>query len=177
MSTAPVLVTASAALPLESIPCVITRTSWFIEDARPAREARRLLREHAGRGIADGSVLDDLDVMVSELATNASLHARGPFELRVLDHAGVAIAVEFADGSPAFDRVAEVLEKAGAPVDLEVADDGALALGGRGLDIVARLSSGRCGVHRTLVGACEGKGVWFAVPGIHIHEEQGDLHT
>lgn len=160
---------------LEETACCLLTSVWTLEAERPARQARKVLREHVTPAIANSRILDDLDVMVCELATNAGLHARGPFELRVLDHAGVPLVVELVDSSPDIDRVANGLERVTAPVALDNIDEAALTVRGRGLSIVARLSGGRCGAHRTRLQsqATTGKGVWFAIPTCPAHCDEG----
>jgi anti-sigma regulatory factor (Ser/Thr protein kinase) len=154
--------------------CVVTATIWPLDPALMVRHARRLLREHlAGR--LDMAVMEDVEVMVSEVATNAGLHCQGPYELRVVEHDGIPVAVEFADTGPGLDLVAERLAASAITVDLDEIDEASLGLGGRGLSIVARLSSGRCGVRPTRLKGCPapGKSVWFAIPRSLTHRPQG----
>ena len=93
-----------------------------------------------GRG-DDGIDLDDVLVMLSELATNAVRHAGGGFEVALLDTAD-GVRVEVADSSPSVPQAQWV--PAGAT-------------SGRGLAIVDALSDA-WGV-TALEGG--GKAVWF----------------
>lgn len=101
-----------------------------------------LLVEH---GMLD--LVDDVHLVVSELATNAIRHANTPFTVR-LEQVGQSLVLTVADGSPA------------PPVRL-AAD--LLNTGGRGLAIVESVSGG-WGINPTRPGT--GKSVWasFAIP-------------
>jgi anti-sigma regulatory factor (Ser/Thr protein kinase) len=104
-------------------------------------------RRHVVRALAGstvGHLQDDVRTVVSELATNAVLHARTPFTLSVhVDVAGVRVAVT--DASPARPR----LPRRGDLSDTT----------GRGLRIVAELSADwGVDVHD------DGKTTWCVVP-------------
>lgn len=86
---------------------------------------------------------DPADLLLTELATNAVVHARTPFTVEL--HLDVDLRVSVADG----DRV-------GQPVLRPLSDEGEA---GRGLPLVAALSE-RWGV----TPAPDGKVVWFEVP-------------
>lgn len=101
-------------------------------------EARSWLRGHLG-GWPD-AVLDDAQLLVSELVTNAVLHARTPLVVRVR-RGGGRLRVEVADGDPA------------VPVAKHFSTD---ATTGRGMQLLSTLSAA-WGVERD--GA--GKRVWF----------------
>jgi anti-sigma regulatory factor (Ser/Thr protein kinase) len=102
----------------------------------------------ARRWLADEVVDVDIDVetaklLLTELATNAVVHARSEFDVTV-DDAGDRLTVSVADGSPHAPTVSTP-----APDDL----------GGRGLFLVAQLAA-RWGVERRGTG----KLVWFELP-------------
>lgn len=106
--------------------------------------ARRWAIRHApdvgGAGV-DPPLLDTLELLVSELVTNAVVHAGTPCTISLLRF-GDRLRVEVADGSG----------------DLPVhSDPPALAEGGRGVGLVAMLSDG-CGSHHSPEG---GKICWF----------------
>ena len=95
----------------------------FADDPRSASKARAFVREHL---IAHGleSLVDDVGLVVSELATNAVRHAGTPFTV-FLTGAKSSVEVGVRDGS------------SGVPRHVS---SGPLELGGRGLDIVDRVS-------------------------------------
>jgi anti-sigma regulatory factor (Ser/Thr protein kinase) len=95
----------------------------FADDPRSASKARAFVREHL---IAHGleKLVDDVGLVVSELATNAVRHAGTPFTV-FLTGAKNSVEVGVEDGS------------SGIP---EQVTSGPLALGGRGLDIVDQVS-------------------------------------
>jgi anti-sigma regulatory factor (Ser/Thr protein kinase) len=138
--------------------CHISVTAWCLPSATAARRARSLLWSKLSGHVMDPAVLDDLEVIVCELATNSYRHTDGPCELRVLHHAGIPVVCEIADTGNNLDEVILHLQHS--------ADVDALADGGRGLRIVARLSGGRCGARSTrLCGTGQpGKSVGFAIP-------------
>jgi anti-sigma regulatory factor (Ser/Thr protein kinase) len=140
-----------------------TVTAWALSPNIAARRARSLLRSQVIDNIIDQSVLDDLGLMVSELATNAAVHANGPYEMRLLRHAGVPMVCEIADTGGGLDVIAGHLRR--EPEQILNIDT--LQMGGRGLAVVANLSGGRCGAHTTRLCSTgqPGKSVWFAVPG------------
>ncbi len=107
------------------------------------RTARRFLRQFIEDARVDCD-LDTADLLVSEVVTNAVLHARGAITVYVAALAG-GVRVEVHDCSPLL------------PAPRRHADD---ATTGRGLDLVSTLASG-WGAH-TLHGAGEDrKVVWF----------------
>jgi anti-sigma regulatory factor (Ser/Thr protein kinase) len=95
----------------------------FAGDSRSAAKARAFVRAHLlEHGLGD--LVEDVGLVVSELATNAVRHAGTPFTV-MLHGAGDSVVVLVEDGSSAVPR--------------QVAP-GPLALGGRGLDIVDHVS-------------------------------------
>jgi anti-sigma regulatory factor (Ser/Thr protein kinase) len=141
----------------------LTVTAWTLAANTAARQARGLLRAQVTGHVTEQSVLDDLDLMVSELATNAVVHTHGPYEMRILCHASVPVRCEIADaGGGGLDEITAHLRRKPDPIS----SVDALPLGGRGLRVVAHLSGGRCGAYAArLCGTGQpGKSVWFAIP-------------
>ena len=95
-------------------------------------------------GAGATSVLDEARLLVSELATNAVLHAETDFSVSIHVSAG-RIYVEVRDGDP-------------VELDVDRPEPPALALGGHGLRIVGRLA-GSWGTRTEE----HGKVVWFSV--------------
>ena len=107
-----------------------------------AATARGLVRRELGDVLA-GETLDDVLLVVSELATNAVLHGAGEIQLR-LAYDGERIAGAVSDQGPAFAVAAEPRAAECGP-------------GGRGLFIVGRVSK-RWGMRD------ESASVWFEIP-------------
>ncbi|MFN8035458.1 MAG: ATP-binding protein [Acidimicrobiia bacterium] len=104
--------------------------------------ARRFLRAALGRSGADPILVDDALLALSELVTNAVVHANTEFRVRVTVDAGV-VRVDVLDSGD------------GRPCPQP---GGALDAGGRGLRIVDRVSD------EWAIGEREdGSGVWFAM--------------
>lgn len=119
-----------------------------------AAEARRLLRE-ALRATDRDDLLDAAEIAVSEVVTNATLHAHTRMELWV----GVAeheVCVEVLDFNPVLPEQRDY--------DLQ-------ATTGRGMGLVSALASA-CGVHSLGEG---GKVVWFCVSGASGATDPEDL--
>jgi anti-sigma regulatory factor (Ser/Thr protein kinase) len=107
--------------------------------ARAAAEARRYVRRvlvELGRP----ELAETAELGVSELVTNATLHSRTPFEVRLVVGDDGAVRIEVTDSSP------------GVPVQKRHGD---LATTGRGLRLLD--AAGRWGVEPTP----QGKTVWF----------------
>ena len=111
----------------------------FTPDAASVSSARRFVVSLLD---AEADLLDSVQLAVSELATNAVLHARSPFTVRV-SREGARLRVAVHDSSPA----------AAAKKDY-----GPTAVTGRGLTIVEQLTD-EWGVTADGVG----KWVWFEV--------------
>jgi anti-sigma regulatory factor (Ser/Thr protein kinase) len=109
-----------------------------------ASRARRFVREQCERWHLRPAVIDDIELLVSELVTNAVLHARSGARVKV-DHMGDRVRVTVEDESPVFPRLREY---------------GPDAVTGRGVFLVDRLSDD-WGVEAANGDA--GKGVWFEV--------------
>ncbi|WP_432521205.1 ATP-binding protein [Kineococcus sp. SYSU DK006] len=106
--------------------------------------ARRHVRSTLRRMDAE-DVEEPAELAVSEVVTNAVLHARTPFAITVRASASGGVRVEVADASP-------------APV--QVRRLGSSATTGRGLQVVASLSTD-WGVEPLPAGQGPGKTVWF----------------
>ena len=112
-------------------------------DASSVGVARRLLRHELttlGHTDIDADLVDAAGLLVSELVTNAVVHARTDITLRATLRRGV-LRIEVADGSP-------VIPTPRRPT--------ALAGTGRGLQLVDRLAN-RWGVEKSR----GGKTIWF----------------
>lgn len=124
-------------------------TRVFVPAASALTNVRRFVRETL-EAWALTAILDDAQLIASELATNAALHAESPFRVSVLrTGSGIRIAVRDACPDEPTSRSAASHE-----------------VGGRGLELVAALSdSWGTRAH------AEGKTVWasVAIPGIAHH--------
>ena len=109
--------------------------------ATSAGEARRLLRD-ALAGVGSEDSLDAAQVAVSEIVTNALVHAGTPMRLRILV-ADEHLRVELSDGSPHLPHQRDYSSN---------------AVTGRGLHVVAEIVD-RWGAHP--IG--DGKVVWFEI--------------
>lgn len=165
----------------------------LLPPGRAAGQARRLLREVLTAAGVTGEALSDAELVVSELAANAELHAREPYELRVLITEAHPVWCEIADGGPGLGEVAAVLaglRTANAPVpglpwaggvteepdpttgtgsDPAAGTEPDLVLweeNGRGLLLAHRLTGGHCCVYptRLLATGERGKAVAFPLP-------------
>jgi len=112
-------------------------------DASAAAAARRELRETLA-GKLPQPVLDDLALVVSELATNAVVHGQGGIRLRLQVDAE-NVRGEVVDGGSGFEH--------------ELREAGPFATSGRGLLIVDRLTT-RWGAHEGTTH------VWFEMPAV-----------
>lgn len=108
-------------------------------DTTSVRLAREFVR---GTLTTESVVREDCELLVSELATNAVLHAGTAFRVAVHDGAGT-IRVEVSDGDPTVP---------------ELQHDSPDAITGRGLQIVDRIAD-RWGVSPS----ADGKAVWFEI--------------
>lgn len=111
------------------------------------RDARRMVREFLARHGAD-ALLDASELALSEVVTNAVLHARTPLEVTLVLETDCVLRVEVADHSP------RLPSQRGYS---------AQATTGRGMDLVAALTQ-ECGV---LPDARGGKTVWFVVGAVN----------
>jgi anti-sigma regulatory factor (Ser/Thr protein kinase) len=108
------------------------------------RRARRTIAAFLDPAEVPGTVVDDLLLLVSELVTNAVVHAGSPAVVRLdadIKRIKVAVADRDADKAPS------------------VVEPDPLSSSGRGVLLVDRLAA-RWGVEPQ----CEGKVVWFELP-------------
>ena len=69
------------------------------QDPTAATEARRYTRRWSGKHDLPEAVVSDLELVVDELVTNAVLHADGPIDIELSQHADV-IRGQVSDASP-----------------------------------------------------------------------------
>jgi anti-sigma regulatory factor (Ser/Thr protein kinase) len=110
-----------------------------------AASARRFTREVAAGWDLDSDVQADVELLVSELVTNAVLHARSPARLSI-ERQGDHVRVTVGDDSTAQPKLR---------------DYGAEAVTGRGIFLVDQISE-RWGVEVESNGR-QGKRVWFEI--------------
>ncbi len=112
--------------------------------AESVRRARRTIAAFLDPSDVPVTIVEDVLLLVSELVTNALVHANSPAVVRLdadLDRIKVAVADRDADKAP------------------RVTEPGPLASSGRGVLLVERLAA-RWGVESQ----SEGKIVWFELP-------------
>ncbi|GAA4221201.1 anti-sigma regulatory factor (Ser/Thr protein kinase) [Streptosporangium album] len=139
-------------------------TAWCLPPTGAARRARELLRHQLSGPPLTADVLDELEIVVSELATNATRYAPGPYELRLLRDHGLPVRAEVVDAGAGATLIEYLLNRP-LPVPDRIDD---FEVGGRGLHIVTELTHGRCGAQRTrLCGTGQlATGVWFELPAL-----------
>lgn len=133
-----------------------TASASFAPVPVSARDARRFLRaflvEH---GVDEEVIGEGAELALSEVVTNAVLHAHTPFDVALaLDDVG-RLRVEVRDGSPQL------------PVQRGYAEQ---ATTGRGMDLVAAFTQ-ECGVD---LDGPRGKTIWFVVDPAHAADERSD---
>lgn len=123
---------------------------WNADTAHPARLARLRLRPELLCLNLTEDVVDDVLLAASELVANATEHAVGPYELRLLSDAGEYV-LECHDGSPDLRPIA--LHPLGWPLDGTAAKPmpgrGQLGERGRGLSLLSGLFHGCLSARRT----------------------------
>lgn len=126
------------------MPCSMDpRRTILPADPTAPRIAREFLRD-AFRGRQEGAVVDEAELLVSELVTNAIRHGAPPIELQVRCDGRDALEICVRDSDPA------------PPVPRDAGHD---AEGGRGM-LLVDLVSDRWG---TETDAGDGKTVWFTL--------------
>jgi serine/threonine-protein kinase RsbW len=113
---------------------VIVKAEFSAEPSAPGAARRLVVNALRERGHGE-TMLDDIAIVVSELATNAVLHARSPFSIAATERDFVVrLSVhDHGEGSP------------------RVPDRGPAATSGRGLMLVDQLAN-RWGVDANLAG-------------------------
>jgi anti-sigma regulatory factor (Ser/Thr protein kinase) len=127
-------------------------TREFAPERYAPREARRFVSQVLRRHGHDGSILDDARLIVSELATNAVVHARSSFSV-MLKTEGSRVRVSVADASKAEPRLREQNPRADR---------------GHGLALIATVAK-RWGIEATDAG----KTVWAELPDRHREAARG----
>ena len=153
------------------VSCVPTFAAWALPTSRSTvSRARALVGEGlAGRGFA-GEALAEGELMACELVTNAVRHAYPPFELRLHVTGKGIVVCEVVDGLQTLPPIPAGSSPNVTPElslnDIDTLDIDQLE-GGRGLDVVARLSGNRLGACPTrtctTTPAADAKAVWFAL--------------
>ncbi|MER6075152.1 ATP-binding protein [Streptomyces sp. NPDC001817] len=148
---------------LNATPCVVWRWTSCTPDApAQARAALRCALDQLG---FDGEVISDAVLTVSELVTNATRHAVGPYEMR-LRRIAAEIICEVEDHDPQIPEIPAFPATAPYTPAEENRGGGLEALyallseSGRGLHIVHELTKGAWGYRsrkRT-------KTAWFVIP-------------
>ncbi|MDN4159972.1 ATP-binding protein [Nocardioides abyssi] len=135
-------------------------TSVLLEgDPRATGAARRFLREHLRAWGVEGEAVDDAQLCLSELVTNAVVHAGTASELRVvLDHGVLTVTVRDLGGLGK--------QSTGEPHPSDDLDP--LRVYGRGLQLVDALAD-RWGSERDAIGTT----VWFALEGTAQEADAG----
>ena len=127
------------------VPTPVTETTWQFEaDADAPGRARRFVIEALQRARHDRGLLDDVQIVITELAANAVIHADSPFSVS-LRSTGSTVRIQVRDRSHA------------PPA---VRDDPGSGSSGRGMRIIAALAR-RWGVES----APDGKIVWAELGG------------
>lgn len=121
----------------------------FAAEPSSVRDVRRLVRDVLERW--EHASCDTAELLVSELATNAVIHARSRYTVSVRRLSGDGIRVEVADASPATPVRRHYSETSGT---------------GRGLGLVEDLAAS-WGIDRTPAG----KRVWFVLDGTASENE------
>lgn len=127
------------------------------------------MREAMRNAGADEAEICDAEIIVGELAANADVHARPPYELRIVTVAGRPVWCEVVDGDEELGSIAalfEELRRSDGPAVVIDWDDEPPQESGRGLSIVHRMCGGRCLVFPTLscTTGAPAKAVAFALP-------------
>jgi anti-sigma regulatory factor (Ser/Thr protein kinase) len=140
--------------------------AWPLPEESTVTCGRGLIRVFLTALGLDDETVEDGVLIGTELVTNAVRHAKPPYELRIYRYERTVVC-EVADGleiEPSIPR-REITYLTLA--ELDEIDDFDQLESGRGLDVVYRLSNGRCGSRSTEVHVAgsltSGKGMWFAL--------------
>ncbi|MDF5759028.1 ATP-binding protein [Spongiactinospora sp. TRM90649] len=133
-----------------------------LQPGAAAHQARSIVRQalrDAGTAITD---IDDAELAVAELAANAEMHGRPPYELRIITVDGAPAWCEVVDGDRDLSALSKILNDADACDPLATW----FQESGRGLLLVQQLSGGRCRAYPTTTAdtGVPGKAVGFALP-------------
>lgn len=121
------------------------------------RQARRFLREFLAEHDLGDALADNAELALSEVTTNAVLHAHSPFDVRLTVERGRALRVSVRDGSTQLPRPRHYAEQATT---------------GRGMDLIAAYTQD-CGVD---LDPPDGKLVWFLLdPSEAVDRTEQDL--
>jgi len=126
-------------------------TETFPREPVSARHARRFLRAFLAENRRE-ELVEAAELALSEVVTNALLHAHTAFDVALSLHTDGGVLVEVNDGNPQI------------PVQRDYADQ---ATTGRGMELVEALSAD-CGVHAH----GDGKTVWFVIRGTGADDAQ-----
>lgn len=138
---------------------------WPFTGAQPVRSCRLIVGAVGAIVGLAADAIDDAQVIVSELATNALQHGCPPCELRLGAYSD-RLVIEVVDGKVeqlTFPRFAAFP----LPSQALAEPDECVLEGGRGLELICQLSQGHCGVEATTT-LCErvprmSKSVWAAI--------------
>ena len=123
---------------------IVTARIVLADDPRAARADRRFLREFLARAEVPDDIAETAELCLSELVTNAIIHAGGRSELRATVDSAVTVSVR---------------DRGGHQIDAAPdSDPDPLRVDGRGLQLVAALAD-RWGSERDAIGTS----VWFAL--------------
>lgn len=138
-----------------------------LPNERAVRHARAMVREVLRNSDARAGDINDAELAVCELATNAVAHGAGPYEIRFAMIGERPIWCEIVDGDDDLATVPEIIEKLQQTDVSECAPNEIPQDNGHGLAIVHYLSGGRCRAYRTVLSSTgrPGKAVAFALPG------------
>jgi anti-sigma regulatory factor (Ser/Thr protein kinase) len=142
-----------------------------------AHQARTVVRRVLENASIDSEGISDAESAVAELAANAESHARGPYELRIINIEGRPEWCEIVDGDQDLNGIPEMFQEAG------VVDPCAFWFqeSGRGLLLVSHLSAGQCLAYQTTMCATgvPGKAVAFRLPrqGVQVLSNPLPLHS
>ncbi|MGP4104004.1 ATP-binding protein [Nonomuraea sp. KM90] len=129
---------------------------------RATHQARSMVVDVLDRAGVGHDAAYEAEVVVSELVCNAVRHSREPYEMRIISAHGHPYWCEIFDGDQALQNLPHTLEKLSTKGFSSTLD----GVSGRGLEIVYRLTAGRCEFYpgHCYVAPRPGKVVAFALP-------------